>query len=98
MEVGGGSDNNMEARDERYNAAWHVSNINEILRTCGFNESITSLSQCSVSMFVCVFESLFNTRMTDIKRYPKTKEDHLFNCMALLDVLETKVLHILFVS
>lgn len=49
----------------------HLQVINEVLEYCGFSERVRVPEECTPSMFICVFESLFKAKLGDIKRYIK---------------------------
>jgi hypothetical protein len=36
-----------------------VFRVNEMLQECGFTEKISALSDCTISMFIIIFEKLF---------------------------------------
>ncbi len=61
-----------------------INNANWILNASGLKERVTDLTECSASMFLVVTETLFGIQLPNIRRYPKTSEDHLHNCKTLL--------------
>ena len=66
--------------------------MNELLKDRGIGKKIRKLSDCSPSMFVILFESMFNERIPKINRDPKTSSHHVKNLNILLDHISNAVL------
>ncbi len=45
-----------------------IARVNHILAISGFDERIGALEECSISMFICIFETLFNVKIPGIIR------------------------------
>jgi hypothetical protein len=85
------------------NEATTLSTINVILSQVGLASSgqgitVSSLSECSSSMFVAIFEALFRERLEGVVRFPQRRSDLVHNSRQVIDrlaqVLETDLSYI----
>eukprot|EP01116_Phalansterium_solitarium_P017554 TRINITY_DN435_c1_g1_i1.p1 TRINITY_DN435_c1_g1~~TRINITY_DN435_c1_g1_i1.p1 ORF type:complete len:338 (-),score=88.05 TRINITY_DN435_c1_g1_i1:108-1121(-) len=70
-----------------------LSGINVILAAYGFTERVLAISDCSVSLFVLLFESLFRRRIPGVIRKPVSSLDNLVNCKLFLRALSFDALN-----
>mmetsp|Transcript_15459 Transcript_15459/g.27396 ORF Transcript_15459/g.27396 Transcript_15459/m.27396 type:complete len:637 (-) Transcript_15459:1589-3499(-) len=69
-----------------------VTVVNNLLARCGISHTISSISQCSPSLFVLLFEGLFHFRLPNIHREKKqTSVEKLHNMKELISTMEWTV-------
>lgn len=69
-----------------------VDIVNALLAQCGISHTIASISQCSPSLFVLLFEGLFHFRLPNIHRSKKqTAAEKLHNMRELIATMEWTV-------
>ncbi|CAL1540509.1 unnamed protein product [Lymnaea stagnalis] len=68
-----------------------VGLANHLLSEFSIPTIIEDVSDISAALFVVLYESLFSDRLPGIIRQPVTKEDEIYNCQVVIDVLATDV-------
>ena len=70
----------------------YVAMVNELLERCNINKNVSSLRECTASMFVLVLECLCSIRLKNIFRYPQTLDDHIHNSNVVVSYLSREVI------
>ena len=65
-----------------------VGMLNQVLRTVGLRAQVSNFDECAqASVFVAIFERLFQVRLSNVIRNPETYEDRVLNCQRVIDAL-----------
>lgn len=70
-----------------------LSRTNKLFQYVGIEKPISTIEEIfsnSSSMFVALIESLFNTRLEKVYRYPSSKADYITNAQLVVDFLSEK--------
>ncbi len=66
----------------------YVSMLNRVLRIVGLHAQVSRFDECAqASVFVAIFERLFQVRLSNVIRNPETYEDRVLNCQRVIDAL-----------
>ena len=66
----------------------YVSMLNRVLRIVGLHAQLSRFDECAqASVFVAIFERLFQVRLSNVIRNPETYEDRVLNCQRVIDAL-----------
>jgi hypothetical protein len=58
-----------------------VDMLNSVLRIVGLRAQVSRFDECAqASVFVAIFERLFQVRLSNVIRNPETYEDRVLNC------------------
>ncbi|NXG49680.1 CEP95 protein, partial [Psilopogon haemacephalus] len=71
-----------------------VDVANELLRSCHINHHIKNLSECSVDVFVHLYESILGEKVPDFIATPRGQEDDAHNVQAVIDSLALDYLQV----
>eukprot|EP01135_Chromosphaera_perkinsii_P005163 Nk52_evm11s319 gene=Nk52_evmTU11s319 len=84
----------MDESESYMNEEEYVAIVNVILSRLNLQRHVTvhSLRDCTVSLFVALFETLFAVRLPEIIRRPVTMEDRVHNARVLLNRLSVDIL------
>lgn len=69
-------------------SAGYIDVVNKILEYYGLPPQVTALEDCTASMFVALFEAMFQVQLPGIIRTPTTLEHHRINMQAVIDNLQ----------
>ena len=66
----------------------YVSMLNRVLRIVGLHAQVSRFDECAqASVFVAIFERLFQVRLSNVIRNLETYEDRVLNCQRVIDAL-----------
>jgi Domain of unknown function (DUF5745) len=72
-----------------------IISVNELLQMAGITNkrirTLEHLRNVASSLFVAVFEGLFHSRLSSIRRSPKTREDYVYNAQRVVTALGEKI-------
>lgn len=71
-----------------------VTDTNILLRCAGITKNIidvNELSRVASSVFVAIFEGLFQLELSGVRRVPTTTEDYIHNAQCVIDGLSTRI-------
>ena len=72
-----------------------IANTNKLLSAVGIRAkhifSVDELCRVAPSMFVAVFEALYQMRIEDVVRQPRSREDYIRNAQLVIDQLSDQI-------
>lgn len=82
------ADEGVEERGSEMDEADFVDMLNRVLSIVGLRAQVSRFDECAqASVFVAIFERLFQVRLSNVIRNPETYEDRVLNCQRVIDAL-----------
>ncbi|RYH25255.1 hypothetical protein EON65_15810 [archaeon] len=82
-------------KDESKLARKLISDMNKLLAATGIAakriRALSELARVASSIFVALFEHVYHTRIDEVIREPKTREDYEFNAQLVVDRLGEQI-------